>query len=149
MEENDGEFKAEPTQIEIAKLENALLQAEYRFGKDVSKLQDALIRARKMGVLHLVGIHLKLVFLTEFSMTIPMERALNKWKCLSVANFASRNKKLRAMVRSVYLTNITRAFYIMKERRLRSTVVEKAVEGPIFAHGVMSPLSSDDDDLEI
>ena len=149
MEENDGEFKTEPTQIELARLENALVQAEYRFGKDVSKLQDALIRARKMGVLHLVGIHLKLVFLTEFSLVIPMERALNKWKCLCVANFATRNRKLRGMIRSVYLTNITRAFYILKERRLRSEVAEKAVEGPNFAQGVMAPLSSDDDDLEI
>lgn len=149
MEDNESEFRNEPTLVEMAKLENALIQAEYRYGKDISKLQNALIRARKMGMLHLVGIHSRLIFLTEFSMVIGLERAFNKWRCICVANFATRNKKFNAMVKAMYLTSLTRAFYIMKERRFRRSVSEKAVDGPVFAHGAMSPLSSDDDDLEI
>ena len=149
--EDQNEFKSEPTQIEQAKLENLLLQAEYRYGKDIIQLQDALIRARKIGMLHLVGIHLRIVFLTELTNTMPLERALYKWKSKCVTDFVSRNKKLKVVLRSLYLTNITRAFYIMKERKMkaRQSLSDHMVEGPMYAQGALSPLSSDDDDLEI
>lgn len=149
MEESEGEFRAEPTQIELAKLENALLQAEYRYGKDIAKLQEGLIRARKISILHLVGIHLKMVFLTEFSKSIPLEKALYQWKSKCVTNNASRNKRVKSILVSFYKTVIVRAFYIWKERRMRKISVDKSVEGPVFAQGALSPLSSEDDDLEI
>jgi len=147
--EEDSEFKAEPSQIEQAKLENALLQAEYKYGKDIKKLQDALIRARKMGVLHLIGIHLKIIFLAEIAKTIPLERALFKWRSKCVVDLTSRNRKMKAVLNSMYHTIITRAFYVFKERRMQREHEEKSVEGPIFAQGALAPLSSDDDDLEI
>jgi hypothetical protein len=149
MDDHESDFRTEPTQLEMAKLENALLQAEYKYGKDILTLEGALIRARKMGILHLVGLHLRMVFVTELSKVIPLERAIYKWKSLCVTNNAARNNKFKMILKSLYKTTITRAFYILKERRFRRSMSEKPVEGPVYAHGAMSPLSSEDDDLEI
>ena len=66
-----------------------------------------------------------------------------------MTNNASRNKRVKSILVSLYKTVIVRAFYIWKERRMRKISVDKSVEGPIFAQGALSPLSSEDDDLEI
>ena len=149
QKEPDLDFRSEPSQIEQARLEAALLNAEYKFGRDLTKLQEALIRARKLGVLNIIGLHLRIVFILESSKTLPYERALFKWKSRCVTNHATRNKILFKITKSLYKTAITRAFYIMKERRFRRALSEKNVEGPIYARGAVSPLSSDDDDLDI
>jgi hypothetical protein len=149
MEEVNNSIKSEPSQVEMAKLENALLQAEYRYGKDIAKLQQALIRARKMGTLSFIGIHLRLIFLEELSKTIPVENALYKWKSKCVTDNATRNKRVKKILYSIYKTIITRAFYVFKERRFKRSLSEKPVEGPSYAQGALSPLSSEDDDLEI
>lgn len=145
----ESDFHAEPSQIEQAKLENALLQAEYRYSKDISKLQEALLRARKLGILNLIGLHLRIVFILESSRSLPLEHALYKWRSKCVTNHATRNKVLLKILKSLYKTLMTRAFYIFKERRFRRALSEKFVEGPVYARGAVSPLSSDDDDLEI
>lgn len=157
MEKNEpgateSDFTSEPSQIEQAKLENALLQAEYRFSKDISKLQEGLMRARKLGILNLIGLHLRIVFILESSRLLPLERLFYKWRSKCVTNHATRNKAFYKILKSLYKTLITRAFYILKERRFKralSEKIEKFVEGPVYARGAVEPLSSDDDDLEI
>jgi hypothetical protein len=149
QKDTEVDYRSEPTQIELAKLESALLQAEYKYSRDITKLQEALLRARKLGILNFIGLHLRIVFILESSKTLPLERALFKWKSRCVTNHATRNKLFLKIMKSLHKTIITRAFYVMKERRFRRALSEKEVEGPVYARGAVSPLSSDDDDLDI
>lgn len=57
---SNGEGTVEIPLTEESKYENLLLQAEQRYGSDISKLEQGLSRVRKLGLIHIIGLHYKL-----------------------------------------------------------------------------------------
>lgn len=125
-----------------AGLEKSLVLAEQRYAKDIGKLQQALLRTRKLGVLHIVGLHLQLLPLLEATNTLPTERVFYQWKSNCVPNKSTNIKALVKLLKHLYNKHLVKDFVRFKEQVLRNTLMT----GKGYAQGNVPPLALPDDD---
>ena len=131
--------------IEVARLENLLTVAEYKYARDISKLQQALLRTRRLGNIHIVGLHLKLIPLYEAAETLPMEYAFYHWKSQCNTDSAYKYKKFGSLLKYFYGKIMIKNFIVFREQAYRSVFLKMA-EGNEYAHGSVPPLMSPADD---
>mmetsp|Transcript_10018 Transcript_10018/g.9946 ORF Transcript_10018/g.9946 Transcript_10018/m.9946 type:complete len:83 (-) Transcript_10018:163-411(-) len=81
VEENTyttGENFVDIPVTEETKFENLLILAEQRYGNDIIKLQEAVVRAKKLGLIHIMGLHYKLRPLFKMTLKLLVENAFYK-----------------------------------------------------------------------
>ncbi|OMJ82102.1 hypothetical protein SteCoe_17265 [Stentor coeruleus] len=108
--------EVEHEQLEIARLEQALLQAEYVYKNDTSLLQQALIRCRRIENLHLLGLHLKFRPILKKIRTLPVQYLFYRWKSRCSIDRTNRIKKVAKLLKHIYKKIMTRGFVIFRER---------------------------------
>jgi len=144
-----GDEAEDAISAEVARLENDLTQAEYRYTKDVSKLQQALLRAKQLKNIHLVGLHLRMYPLVEAAHTVPVEKAFYKWKAGSSIDRNYKFEKTLRLMRHFTKKLLTRAFISFRERA-KQAPLEKKLQKPVYSNGALPPiLPPDDDELEL
>lgn len=116
MEEIDHE------EMEIDKLEAALLQAEYRYLNDISILQQGLMRCKKMDNIHILALHVNFRKLFRASKVLPMQCLFYQWKSGCNIDRTNRVKKVAKLLKFLYRQNLTKAFVLFRERGSRLTM---------------------------
>lgn len=140
----DVELTAQYAKGEVANLEEKLARSEMIYGKDIYKLQQALLRTWRLGIIHLVLLHLKLYSAAKASMRLPLEAAFYKWKGSCGISRKYRVKKVFSLVRHLYMIRMLRTWAILKERTSR-VPFERIIDGNVYDHGAMPPISFPDD----
>lgn len=139
------ELSAQYAKGEASSLEEKLARSEMIYGKDIYKLQQALLRTWRIGILHLVLLHLKLYSAAKASMRLPLEAAFYKWKGTCGISRKYRVKKVFSLVRHLYMMRMLRTWAILKERASRAPL-ESIVDGHVYNHGAMPPISFPEED---
>ena len=110
MEEIDHE------EMEVEKLETALLQAEYKYRADVMLLQQALVRSKRIHNLHMITLHLKVKPLLKTIKNLPLQYLFYKWKAKCNIDRTYRVKKVSKLIRYIYKKQLAKAFILFRER---------------------------------
>jgi hypothetical protein len=105
--------------IEIDTLENYLLQAEYIYRADITLLQKALIRVRRLENLHLITLQARLLPIFSKFIRLQMHFFFLKWKSEIFYEKTYRTKKIWRMIRFLIKKMQTRAFILFRERSSR------------------------------
>lgn len=104
---------------EIDTLENHLLQSEYNYKSDITLLQKALIRTRRLENLHLIGLQIRVApALTNYQKHY-VHYFFFKWKSEIFLNKTYLLKKIWRLLRFLYKKMLTRAFLVFRERENR------------------------------
>ena len=131
--------------VEVARLENLINVAESKYARDISKLQQALLRTRRLGNIHIVGLHLKMIPLYEATSVLPLECSFYRWKRQCEGGAVKRYEPMGRVLRYLYKKTMIKKFVLFREQAYRSIFI-KVGEGNEFAKGSLPPLSAPDDD---
>jgi hypothetical protein len=108
--------EADQDGIEIVGLENALLQAEYKYRADMLLMQKALLRTKRLENLHILTLHLKFKPLLKSIKRLPVQYLFYRWKSKCNIDRTNRIKKVAKLLRYLYKKNMTKAFLLFRER---------------------------------
>ncbi|CAG9329201.1 unnamed protein product [Blepharisma stoltei] len=149
MEEDiELEYKDQPRgsgqNSDIARYENLITLAEYRYNRDASKLEQALLRTRKLGNIHLVGLHLRMIPLIEAAQTLPLEYAFYNWKSECRGPSINKLEKHKKLFRHLSRKILTRAFILFREKSYLPQ--NETMDGPGYAHGALPPIYAPEED---
>ena len=110
MEDIDSEA------IEIDSLENYLLQAEYIYKSDITLLQKALIRTKRIENLHLIGLQSRMAPILSKFIRLQLHCFFFKWKSEIFLESTYRSRKILRTLRFLIKKMQTRAFITFRER---------------------------------
>lgn len=136
--------REQSSKIDKAKYENLITLAEFRYARDISKLEQSVLRTRKLGNIHLVGLHLRMIPLIEAAQTLPMEHAFYKWKSGFKPSKVNKLEKHKKLFRHLSKKILMRAFILFREKG--QFVELESMDGPEYAHGALPPIYAPDED---
>jgi len=132
---------------ESSRLESVLALSEFKYAKDITRLQQALLRARRMQHLALISLQLRLLPVVRTVQRLMVKCGFYKWKGASAVTISYRYKRTMASLRHVGKKKLQRAFITFRERGIRAAFMRR-IEKPVFANGALAPVSLSDSDSE-
>ena len=102
--------------IEIDTLENYLLQAEYIYKSDITLLQKALIRIKRIENLHLIGLQARMSPILLKFIRLRLHCFFFRWKSEIFIERTYRSRKVLRTLRFLVKKMQTRAFITFRER---------------------------------
>ena len=132
---------------EPGRLETVLAISEFKYAKDITRLQQALLRARRLQYLALISLQLRLVPVVRTVQRLVVKCGFYKWKGASAVTISYRYKRTMASLRHVGKKKLQRAFITFRERGIRAAFMRR-IEKPIFPNGAMAPVNLSDSESE-
>ena len=132
---------------EAGRLEAVLAASEFKYAKDITRLQQALLRARRLQYLSLVALQLRLVPVVRTVQRLVVRCGFYKWKGATSMNISYRYKRTMAALRHLGKKKLMRSFITFRERGFRAAFMRK-IDKPVFANGALAPVSLSDSDSD-
>ena len=107
--------------IEIDSLENYLLQAEYIYKSDITLLQKALIRTKRIENLHLIGLQARMTPILSKFIRLQLHCFFFKWKSEILIESTNRQYLLGTEQLSFFQDQKMRNIELQDEKNRSST----------------------------
>jgi hypothetical protein len=132
------------TTNEASRLEQQLALSEYKYSQDIARLQQALLRTKRLQSLYLVCMQLRLRPVVQGVFRLVLSCAFYKWKsrCNLQSNYRIRKARLVVCMRLRIV--LMREFTIFRERTLL-VKAERALGSLPAMQGAQAPVVPPDD----
>lgn len=132
------------TSHEASRLEQQLALSEYKYTRDIAKLQQALLRTKRLQTLYLICMHMRVRAVSKGIIKLFISCGFYKWKSYCNLQSNYRVRKARLVIFQRLRIILMREFIIFRERILRVKAEQTLVLLPMM-NGALAPIAPPDD----